>query len=71
MDRSWACPECAHTAYKVQLSLFSKGKQDFISETEGEFDENDWREGYSWIIIGLACQSCEWENEEWVSYETM
>ena len=69
--KNWKCIKCENSNHKVIVKINSAGKEDFIEETEGDFDENDWIEAFSWITISTECESCSEKNKEWISYETM
>lgn len=71
--KAWGCNKCTKTNHSIVVTISSQGKDDFISEggTDEGFDENDWVEAFDWITIGIACNSCEEKNDEWISYETM
>ena len=69
--QTWKCIKCDNTNHKVIVKINSAGKEDFIEETEGDFDGNDWIEAFSWITISIECRSCNEKNKEWISYETM
>lgn len=67
----WNCRKCNSVTQRISVKIHSKGKQDFVEETEGKFEENYWTEAYSWIKIDLQCPNCGFTDEEWISYETM
>lgn len=69
--KNWTCKNCYGTNHSMTLLIHSQGQDDFKEEAGDEFDKNDWAEGFSWITIKLACNSCNEKNEEWISYETM
>ena len=71
VSRKWHCRQCNHMAHRVQMVIYSKGKEDFLMETEGELNENEWAEAFSWISIDLICEKCRLEEKEWINYETM
>ena len=74
--KSWNCPKCTGDNHKLEISIMSQGKQDFVEETgiadgESEFSENDWIEAFEWITIGLTCFGCGYGIKKWIDYETM
>ncbi len=42
-----------------------------MSESDGEFDENLWPDGFGWFSMAIKCCGCGKETPEWISYETM
>ena len=65
------CFNCSSSDHQMTVRINSQGQEDFIEEGEGEYDQNDWVEAFSWITIRLKCNMCSEKNEEWISYETM
>jgi len=47
------------------------GKEFFVAESQGEFDENDWPDGFCWFSMAIKCTGCGKNTPEWISYETM
>lgn len=70
-ENVWKCPKCGNESLNIRLRIDSAGKEDFLEETDGEFEANDWTEAFEWITIGLKCSACGHEDTEWVSTETM
>jgi ribosomal protein S27E len=68
---TWKCTECNSLPHNAWIRISTMGKQDFIEETEGEFEENSWPEAFDWITINIRCPNCNKKTDEWVSYETM
>jgi len=73
---SWSCPKCSGESFHIEMKISSQGKEDFIDETgiaggESDFEEADWVNAFSWIVIGLKCSACGHTDEEWIDYETM
>ncbi|MDR2967962.1 MAG: hypothetical protein LBU74_08470 [Methanobacteriaceae archaeon] len=66
----WQCNKCQNTNHSMIVEIASNGQDDFIEETEGELDREDWTEAFSWITIQVICNSCGETNNEWISYET-
>lgn len=68
---AWGCRECAKTAFESQVTISSEGEEDAIEEADGDLDETNWQEAFSWIDIDLHCCACGDEHTGWISYETM
>ena len=68
---AWKCLDCGGNDHESTLQIQTEGKEDFVSEGDGKFDEKCWPEGFSWITISLKCVKCGKNSPEWVSYETM
>jgi hypothetical protein len=49
----------------------TEGKDDFVSESGGEFDENRWPDGFGCFNMSIKCARCGLETPQWVSCETM
>ncbi len=69
--KSWNCDACSNKQHKLVVEISSQGKEDFIQESEGDFPEEEWTEGFEWIVIKTECQKCKKKNPQWISYETM
>jgi hypothetical protein len=67
----WKCLACGATAHEASVQIQTEGKQDFISESDGEFDEDRWPDGFGWFSMAIKCTACGKVTPEWVSYETM
>lgn len=67
----YKCQACNSDSHKVRVNFETQGKQDFIDETCGDFPEDRWIDGFSWIDIYLTCSHCSLSKPQWVSYETM
>jgi hypothetical protein len=68
---SWECKKCKKHSHTLVVSIQSEGQEDFIKNSEVGVNKNDWVEAFGYITIGLKCNSCNEENEEWISFETM
>jgi hypothetical protein len=68
---TWNCQSCNSSIHNVQINIETQGKQDFIDETDGEFPEDRWVDGFSWIDFDIKCKECGAATKQWVSYETM
>jgi hypothetical protein len=67
----WKCLECGGVQHKAHVQIQTEGKEDFISETDGEIDEDRWPDGFGWFTVSIECTKCGNKTREWVSYETM
>jgi len=67
----WKCLECGDLKHKAAVVISTEGKEDFISETDGEIDEDRWPDGFGWFTMAIECTKCGSKSPEWVSYETM
>jgi hypothetical protein len=68
---AWGCRQCAKMSFESQVTISSEGEVDAIEEADGDLDETNWQEGFSWIDIDVRCCDCGDEHEGWISYETM
>ena len=68
---NWECEQCKQKKFNVELSIRSQGKEDFMEETGGNFNEADWIEAFEWITININCAHCKNSFKEWISFETM
>lgn len=57
--------------FHAQIEIVTEGKQDFVDETEGEFDEDLWPDGFGCFNMSVQCSKCKKKTPYWVSYETM
>lgn len=71
IPEKWYCITCSNSMHKIRITIYSKGKKDFIEETQGEFDEEYWEEAFSWICVEIKCSMCSLTSKEWISYETL
>lgn len=67
----WRCPACDQPENWVVISLAGEGKQDALSESGGELDENNWQEGFGWIDASIECCNCRHKIPGWLNEETM
>jgi hypothetical protein len=67
----WQCLGCRGLEHRAHIQIQTEGKDDFISETDGEIDENRWPDGFGWFTVAIECTKCGSKTPEWVSYETM
>ncbi len=67
----WHCNVCGISNHLLDIEIQSEGRADYKSETGDPNDSDDWKEAFSWITIGIRCNSCNEINNEWISYETM
>ena len=67
----WKCPSCNETEHEASVQIQTEGKEDFLTETDGDFEAELWPDGFAWFSIAIKCVACGKETPEWVSYETM
>jgi hypothetical protein len=67
---SWKCLSCGALSHSVTITICSQGKDVFMAETKGEFDEGLWPDAFEWITISIKCNKCGLETKNWVDYET-
>jgi hypothetical protein len=67
----WKCLKCGELPHSVNVIIQTEGKQDFIEETDGEFDPKRWPDGFGRFTLSIKCKKCGKKTPEWVSYETM
>lgn len=67
----WNCISCGSIKHKVEITICSPGKEVFMNETKGEYDEERWPDAFEWITISIECTKCGTKTERWVDYETM
>lgn len=67
----WKCLRCGKVEHTAEIEVFSEGKEDFIDETDGEFDEDRWPDGFGSLVIDIKCSSCRLVSTGWVACETM
>jgi hypothetical protein len=68
---AWACQACGESKHTGVVHIQTQGKDDFISEAEGEFDVNRWPDAFGWFSLDLTCSKCGKESQGLISYETM
>jgi ribosomal protein S27E len=67
----WKCLSCGRAEHEASVQIQTEGKEDFVAETDGEFDDDRWPDGFGWFSMAIKCTGCGKETPEWVSYETM
>ena len=67
----WTCPDCGGSFHTARIGIETQGKEDFIEETNGEFPQERWPDGFSWFDMSIECVKCGRSPETWVSCETM
>lgn len=68
---AWKCLSCAGTEHEATIQIQTEGKEDFVDQTDGEFDAARWPDGFGWFSMAITCTTCSKETRDWVSYETM
>ncbi len=68
---AWKCLSCEGTEHQACVQIQTEGKEDFSEESDGEFDEDRWPDGFGWFSVAIKCTTCDKDTPEWVSYETM
>ena len=67
--KKWECIKCNESIHKVNVTIHSRGKKDFIEEAQGDFDENEWIEAYNAIWFEIECIGCNLKNYSWTGGE--
>jgi hypothetical protein len=67
----WKCLACGATEHDVSIQIQTEGKEDFVSESGGEFPMDRWPDGFGWFSMAIKCARCGEETPEWISFETM
>lgn len=68
---TWECKQCHGAVHKAQISIRSEGKEFFVEECGGRYDERKWVDAFGWFGMNIECSQCGKKSEEWVSLETM
>ena len=68
---AWKCVKCGGSAHTARIEVAGEGMEDFVSESDGEFDEDRWPDGFGCLTINIKCVGCEHTPKTWVSCETM
>lgn len=66
----WECVSCGGLSHKATVKTNFENKEDFIEQSQGEFDEDRWSDAFQWIWISITCCKCGLETKDWVDYET-
>lgn len=74
MLKPWDCAVCEESAYTINMTLQSMGREEFITElqiAEGNtgFAPEDWLNAFDWIFITLNCHKCGHRHENWLDHE--
>lgn len=67
---SWKCPGCGSSEHSASIEIETQGKEDFVTETDGEFAEDLWPDAFTWFDMSITCCDCGQRIDQWVSYET-
>jgi hypothetical protein len=67
----WKCVRCGGSVHTARIEVAGEGKVDFISESDGETDEDRWPDGFGCLTISIKCAECGHTPKTWVSCETM
>lgn len=67
----WKCLTCGMTPHNASVLIQTQGEEDFIAETDGEFEKDMWPDAFGCFNMSINCVSCGNRTEEWVSCETM
>jgi hypothetical protein len=67
----WKCLDCGATSHETSIHIQTEGKEDFISESGGKFDEDKWPEGFGCLSMAIKCSRCDKQTPEWICCETM
>jgi len=51
----WPCKSCGALEHRALIQIETQGRADFLEETEGEFPENRWPDGFSWFSMSITC----------------
>jgi hypothetical protein len=69
--RPWKCLTCGGVEHEASIQIQTQGKEDFVAESGGTFDETRWPDGFGWISMTIRCHGCGRQTPEWISLETM
>ena len=67
----WKCTNCGKTHHTGSVEVFSKGKEDFIAEKDGDFDIDRWYDAFSWFKMNIRCTNCGLQTDRFIDFETM
>ena len=67
----WKCLSCGGTAHEASVQIQTEGKEDFVTESDGQFDADRWPDAFGWFSMAITCTGCGKHTPEWISYETM
>lgn len=67
----WNCSKCENTNHKVVVVITTQGKDDFLNETEGQFDVNRWQDAFESLSVTITCLSCGHETKSFIVCEAM
>ncbi len=70
-SKLWKCLNCGGIEHIGSLEIYSKGKEDFIREVEGKFDDDLWYDAFSWFKMNIECINCMLKTDCFIDYETM
>jgi hypothetical protein len=68
---AWKCLSCGALSHTARIRIQTQGKQDFIDQTNGQFDPETWPDAFEWFEMGISCVACKKETPLWVGLETM
>jgi len=69
--REWKCQQCHSQMHKLTLSILGEDMEFAIGESDDALTEADWFEAFGWLIVDIACASCNAGPFRIVDYETM
>ena len=49
----WHCLTCGKTPHQACIQIQTAGKQDFIEESEGMFNQDQWPDAFAWFSMRL------------------
>ncbi|MBL7837746.1 MAG: hypothetical protein JNM67_09530 [Bacteroidetes bacterium] len=64
------CPKCQHTEHIIEVEISNLGIEDFKINAS-EKPEEDWTEGFEWLIVNLECCNCGHRDDGWIDLECM
>jgi hypothetical protein len=67
----WKCLSCGATEHEAEIMIQTEGKRDFISESAGAVDENQWPDGFGCFNMSIKCTECSKDTPQWICCETM
>lgn len=72
--KNFVCPECKDSVFKIDISIETEDKEQFLEEVvayeEDNFSEDDYVDAFNSITIDIECLHCGKKEIGWIAYET-